>query len=87
MSGATHNKLVGAKARKKWVFEAAPLNPYLAQVKSFYAVSVPFCVTSSLAPSLGGQERYVYDGEGAPPRQVPNSKAAFKSQMTRRIAQ
>lgn len=85
--GATHTKLIGAKSRKKWVFEASPLNPYLAQVKSFYAVSVPFTVTSSLASSLGGQERYIHDGEGAPPRQVVNSKAAFKSQMTRRAAQ
>ena len=86
-AGATHTKLVHGKASKKWVFDVFPLNPYLAQVKSFYAVSVPFCVKSSLAPAVGGQERYVYDGEGAPPRQVPNHKAAFKAQMTRRAAQ
>ena len=86
-AGATHTKLVAGKACKKWVFEAVPLNPYLAQVKSFYAVSVPFCVKSSLAPGIGGHERYVHDGEDAPPRQVANSKVAFKAQMTRRVGQ
>jgi hypothetical protein len=86
-NGATHVRLVSEKQQAKWVIEAFPLNPYLAQIESLYAVSVPFCVKSSLAPGIGGHERYVYDGEGAPPRQIPTSKAGVKAQMPRRAAQ
>ena len=36
-AGATHGRLIGDKQRKRWVIEAYPLNPYLAQVESLYA--------------------------------------------------
>ena len=83
-AGATHNKLVSSKARNLWVFEAIPLNPYLAQLKSFYAASVPFCVKSNLAPGIASNERYVFEGVGAPPRQIASNKVVFRSKMARR---